>query len=142
MPSCSSAMRLRACSEISAQINSSLSKNSGGNGACRKQRELPTLDTSAAPYRSHKETKPMATTSLFSFSPCGRRKADQRGPPQRHGALPPSALSTRAAVQKNSILAKIGGEDHELQASPGRSWREHHSSFCNGMLYFRHYFPD
>jgi hypothetical protein len=62
-----SAMRLRACSEISAQINSSLSKNSGGNGACRKQRELPTLDTSAAPYRSHKETKPMATTPLFPF---------------------------------------------------------------------------
>ena len=75
MPSCSSAMRLRACSEISAQINSSLSKNYGGNGACRKQRELPTLDTSAAPYRSHKETKPMATTSLFPFSPSQKQDA-------------------------------------------------------------------
>ena len=68
-------MRLRACSEISAQINSSLSKNSGGNGACRKQRELPTLDTSAAPYRSHKETKPMATISLFPFSPSQKQDA-------------------------------------------------------------------
>jgi hypothetical protein len=43
---------------------------------------------------------------------------------------------------KNSILAKIGGEYHELQAEPGRSWREHNSSFCNGMLYFRDCFPD
>jgi hypothetical protein len=36
-------------------------------------------------------------------------KPDQRGPPQRHGALPPSALSTRAAVQKIASSPRLEG---------------------------------
>jgi hypothetical protein len=53
----------------------------------------------------------------------------------------PPLLSTRQQSKKRASSPKIGGEYHELQAEPGRSWREHHSSFCNGMLYFRDYFP-
>jgi hypothetical protein len=92
-----------------------------------------------APYKA---CNAMEMRNVLRTQEASRRKARPALPAAEAWRVTALRFEYSGSSPKNSILAKIGGEYHELQAEPGRSWREHHSSFCNGMLYFRDCFPD
>jgi hypothetical protein len=83
---------------------------------------VPAFNVGGSPHAvvERRHRSPMANSSSkkpYSYAESAgrnaivsrRRKPDQRGPPQRHGALPPSALSTRAAVQKIASSPRLEG---------------------------------